>query len=171
MTTVRNVPYPAMRSIAIRYGFITLISLIVYFLVMWQMDLVKYTSLRFVNYALVFAGMYFMLRAVRRQDNRNKTDYLPGMGVLYMFAAFVSISFGIFTFIVTILNPAFLPIVADSIPNGQNLSPLLAGFAIASELFLFSVIIAFAVLMLFKRDRVSNATKMPGNSEYSNRSY
>ena len=161
MTTQKNVPFPAMRYLAMKYGAYVLVALIGYFLIMWKFDLVKYSSLHFINYAIVFAGMYSMLSEVRRQDHKNKTDYLPGMGILYMFIAFVSVSFGIFTTIITSINPDFLPVISDSIPNGKDISPLLAGFAVASETFLISVILAFAMLMLFKRDRIKNATVMP----------
>ena len=165
MSTQKNIPLPLMRNLANKYGSIVLVVLMAYFFLMWQLDMVKYISLHYVNYIIIFAGMYYMMKEVRRKDHRNKTDYLPGMGILYMYAAYVALTFGIFSMLVILFNPDFLPLISDSLPYSEKLSPWLACFAVASEMFLFTIILAFATLMLFKRDRVPNATKVPDKND------
>ena len=171
MATIENVSFTSMRAIAIKYGLLTLLALIAYFLLMWDLNLIKYTSLHFVNYVFIFIGMYLTLKELRKQDHNHRTDYLPGMGVLYMYAAFVSVSFGFIMMITTWQDTTFHAQLASAIPHWGDLTPPMIGFEVASEVFLFSVIMALTVLMLFKRNRMPNNFKIMKRNEEAKHSH
>ena len=160
MATIENVSFASMRAIAIKYGLLTLLALIAYFLLMWDLNLVKFTSLHFVNYVFIFFGMYLTLAELRKRDHFHRTDYLPGMGVLYMFSAFVSVAFGFFMMILTWQDQTSQSQVGDAIPHWGILTPPMIGVWVASEIFIISVAMGLTVLMLFKRNRISNSSKI-----------
>jgi hypothetical protein len=164
MKPVKSLHDVSSKWVAIKYGVLTTLTMIAYFMLVRELDAIRITGLRFLNYAIVFVGMYLALREYQEKRHTHSTNYFRGMGMLFILSGVCCLSFGLFMVIVSWVDMNFLSLVSTQMPHSGVLTPVMVGFEIASETFLISAILIMMVLMLFKRNHTARLRKAGENN-------
>jgi hypothetical protein len=139
------------RPIVIKYGLITAAMLIVYFLIMSSSGLLRYSGLRFFNYALLAAGLSFAFTEAKRKMRNHNITYLPGLGMGFMMVLVTAIIFSVFVFIYAqVINTSFLDMIWPglSYSNGKAYA---IGIYVFGETLAFGLLLDIILIQVFKR--------------------
>ncbi len=132
-----------------KYSLLIAAGLIIYFLLMAQFQLTETIELRFMNFFIVFIGLFAVIKRSMRGENAN---YLRSFGRGALVGILSSVLFGFFMFIyLRILNPDFMLYLNANAPFGELLSPGSAAMVVMMEGAASSMIISFALLQLLKK--------------------
>ncbi|MBT1703153.1 DUF4199 domain-containing protein [Chryseosolibacter indicus] len=114
------------------YGTIIALGLIVYFFIMYAAGLVNVIALRFLNLAIVMAGVYFALKQFKRTHN-GKLDYFNAL-VIGCSTVLVGVAtFTVFLFVYLNLDKNLMSSLAENQPLGYYLDPYIASAAVFFE--------------------------------------
>jgi amino acid transporter len=142
-----------MRATGIKYGLIAAASMIIYFIIMRIVGLVHFVELRFLNYLIVAVCMYKALHTLGSIKHPERLPYFKGMGVEYWVAIVSAVVFGIFLFIYSSIDHAFVKMMEPRLPYDGKLTPAMIAFEVFSEIIIISIVLNLMVLMIFKRNR------------------
>lgn len=138
------------KHIPLRYGIVTAIVLIAYFLIVKLFNLHENIWLRLLNGAIVAYGIYASIR-YKRLVLREKFDYYSGAitGIVTGFiATLIFVGFmGVYMFH---LDPAFPEMIMNTWIQGYNQGPGILLFIIAVEGFASTVVLTLAFMQKFK---------------------
>lgn len=84
-----------MEKIGIKYGLLTALGLVLYFLLMKVVGLVHIVELRFLNAIILTTGIILAIKALKNMK-QGKMKYLQGIGVAYITALVATILFASF---------------------------------------------------------------------------
>lgn len=145
------------RSIGIKYGIITAIAMMVYFLIMRALNLIQITEFRYINYIILAIGIYMAFLDEKRKLHEKEIDYLPGLGLGALTGAICALCFSLFVFIYSKIDQGFVTSISDKIPiwNPDLVNSYVIAMLTFSEIFALGIIIAFVFMQLFKRNRLS----------------
>lgn len=139
-------------KLPIKYGALTALGLIVYFVLMKLLGLETNFLLRIFNFVFIVAGIYAMYRAMYNAPN-DGPSYFAGLGsgiVLTVTAVIVFLVFlGAY---VTYFDPDFMQILEDSQIWGADLELVEITFAIFVEGLASGLIISFGLMQYFKKN-------------------
>jgi hypothetical protein len=146
----------SIRGIGFKYGILSAIAFIAYFLIMRAINLAQQTELRHLNYVFLAGGIFLALNEIRHKIHTHRINYLPGIGVGLWASVVSSVIFGIFMVVYTgAIEPGFLERIKPSIPASIHLNAGMVGFVAFGETMVWGVIISFVLMQLFKRNRTS----------------
>jgi len=143
---------PSIHKIGFLYGSITAIMMIVYFIIMWLLNLIEYAGFRYVNYLFIGLGIFLAYRSTLGKIHRLHLPYLQGLLMGLWTYGFAAIVFGIFVGIFAAANSGFLPAIAPKIPIDGPLTPFMAGFLVFAESFIIGVVWTLILMQYFKRE-------------------
>jgi amino acid transporter len=143
----------SIRKVGIRYGLISAGALILYFILMRIIGLVHFVELRFLNYLIIAVCMYKALHTLGSIKHPERLPYFKGMGVEYWVAIVSAVVFGIFLFIYSSIDHAFVKMMEPRLPYDGKLTPAMIAFEVFSEIIIVSIVLNLMVLMIFKRNR------------------
>ena len=144
-------------SVALRFGFITALGLITYFLAMKLIGWVHIVELRVLNFLILAAGVTMAIRYFKR--TLGSLAYLKGMGVGFFTAMVAVITFALFLLIyLWQVDPGFMELVQQQESLGRYLDPLTVAFTITMEGFGSGYLITFIVMQYMKRSHLQNSS-------------
>ncbi|RNL81865.1 DUF4199 domain-containing protein [Sinomicrobium pectinilyticum] len=138
------------KHIHLRYGIVTAIVLIAYFLIVKLFDLHENIWLRLLNGVIVGYGIYASIR-FKRLVQREKFDYYAG-ATTGIFTGFIAtlIFVGFMSIYMFHLDPAFPETIMNTWIESYNQGPGILLFIIAVEGFASSVVLTLAFMQKFK---------------------
>jgi len=139
-------------NISIRYGLMTTVWLIAYFLIMKLVGLVHILELRTLNFMFLVGGIYLAIR--RHKKNNDSTTYLQGIGIGLLTSAVAVLPFALFIFIYLQLDQGLLNYIIEQDQFGQHLNPYILSFIVAFEGFFSGMILTFIIMQYMKRSHV-----------------
>lgn len=145
-------------KLPIKYGAITAVGLIAYFLLMKVLGLETNFFLRIFNFVFIIAGVYFLLNAMFKSSD-NEFSYFAGLGAGIVMTVTAIIFFLVFLgAYVTYIDPKFMEVLEDSQMWGANLELFEIAFAIFVEGLASGLIISFAMMQYFKKQITSKGS-------------
>ena len=135
----------------IKYGLLTALVLIVYFLLMKLAGQESNFALRFLNFFIIIGGCYFLLRNMYSGPDAD-SSYFNGLisGVVLTVTAVITFT-AFMAVYVLLIDPSFMSVLENSQIWGSHLELEQAAFAIIIEGIASGVVISFALMQHFKR--------------------
>jgi hypothetical protein len=148
----------SIRNTGIKFGLVTALFCIMYFLIMCMAGFIQNTNLRFISYFILAGGIVFAYNEVKHNIHRHRLSYLPGIILGFVMAFITAITYAAFIFIYSrFIDVSFIPVVSRDLPfyNG-GLNAYIIGICIFFEAWVVGSFIAFTVMQYFKRNRSNN---------------
>jgi hypothetical protein len=140
-------------KIALRYGILTALALVLFFFFMKGIGLIEQYELRTLNIVILFTGIYLANRKYRKT---NTTDtYLGGIGVGLFTSAVTLILFSTFVIIYLANNTVFMETLQSHEYFGRYLNPYIAGFVIFLEGTISGLLMSYILMQYYKRSRLN----------------
>ena len=139
-------------NIAIRYGLMTTVWLIAYFLIMKLVGLVHILELRTLNFVFLVGGIYLAIR--RYKKHNDSTTYLQGIGIGLLTSGVAVLPFALFIFIYLQLDQGLLNYIIEQDQFGQHLNSYILAFIVAFEGFFSGMILTFIIMQYMKKSHV-----------------
>lgn len=138
-------------KLPIKYGALTAVGLIVYFLLMKLFGLETNFLLRIFNFVFIVAGIYALLKTLYSPPNEGPS-YFAGLGSGIVLTVTAIVIFLVFLgAYVTYIDPTFMQVLEDSQIWGADLELVEITFAIFVEGLASGLIISFALMQYFKK--------------------
>lgn len=151
-----------MERIGIKYGLLTALGLVLYFLLMKVIGLVHVVELRFLNAIILTIGIIMAIKALKNVK-QGKMKYLQGIGVAYITALVATVLFAIFMVVyIKAFDDKLLEVLTAENLFGERMSitPGLVIFIVLMlEGMISGVMIGFIAMQWFK----SPDHKLPGS--------
>lgn len=145
-------------KLPIKYGALTAVGLIAYFLLMKVFGLETNFFLRIFNFVFIIAGVYLLLNAMFKASD-NEFSYFAGLGAGMVMTVTAIIFFLVFLgAYVTYIDPKFMEVLEDSQMWGADLELFEIAFAIFVEGLASGLIISFALMQYFKKQITSKGS-------------
>lgn len=145
-------------SIAVRYGLLTSVSLIAFFLLMRMVNLAQNQELRVLNIIILTAGIWLAVSKLKKVEG-NTMEYLNGVACA-MLTALVGVgSFAVFVCIYLLIDTDLLKMLQQRSIVGNYINPFSGAAAIFMEGIFSAAIISLGVMQYFK---VSMLQQMSG---------
>ncbi|MDE0470855.1 MAG: DUF4199 domain-containing protein [Ekhidna sp.] len=138
----------------LRYGLLTTIALICYFLLMRLLGLAEITELRSLNALIMFSGVFLTIKKFRNGDFDTAFGYLSGIAVGFFTGIVIAISFSLFIGIYIYFDPVFLAAIVADNPQKDFLNPLTAAMVIFIEAIASGFLFSYAAMQWLKEDKV-----------------
>ena len=139
----------SLESISIRYGLLSTLGLIAYFLIMKIVGLVYMVELRTLNFIILLAGIYTALKKFQK-TGKEPVTYLNGMALGTLTSAIAVIPFAIFIFVYLQVDNGLMEVIKNRDSFGTFLNPYMLAFVIGFE-GIFSGLILTFILMQWMR--------------------
>lgn len=151
-----------MEKIGIKYGLVTALGLVLYFLLMKVIGLVHVVELRFLNALILTIGIVMAIRALKNMK-QGRMRYLQGIGVAYITALVATIIFAAFMVVyIKAFDENLLEVLTAENLFGERMSitPGLVVFVVLMlEGMISGIMIGFIAMQWFKRPD----HKLPGS--------
>jgi hypothetical protein len=148
---------PSISEQSIRNGLLTALALVAYFMLMNFLNLTHVLWLRYFNFIIMTAGVFYSIKIYKSKVQPEKLNYLEGLAVGFL-TAFVSVfSFSFFIyFYLRSLNPGFMDYLHANEFMGQYLNAGAASFIIFIEGISSGAIASFVSMQYFKGSLLKN---------------
>lgn len=143
----------SIESTAIRYGLITFIGLVVYFLLMKWIGLFEIHELRGLNFFILLAGIGGALKNYKENCNSDFV-YFQGLslGILTTLAAMIP--FGVFVFFYLVLDVSFMQNLIANEPFGRFFNPFILSFLVAFEGIFSGGLMSFGLMQYMRKSHM-----------------
>ena len=148
---------PSIHKTGFFYGGMAALMMIIYFIIMQQLNLIQYTGLRYVNYLFIGIGIWLAYKSTLNKIHRLHLPYLQGLLMGMWTYGFAALVFGVFVGIYASTNPGFLPMVVSRIAFDGTLTPFMAGFLVFAESFVIGIIWTLILMQYYKRENEQEA--------------
>ncbi|HEX9651540.1 MAG TPA: DUF4199 domain-containing protein [Cyclobacteriaceae bacterium] len=135
----------SIESISVRFGLLTTVGLLAYFLIMKFVGLVHIVELRTLNFLVLVIGIYKALKAFQK-NNEQPMGYLQGWGIGCLTSSVAVLPFALFIFIYLQLDPALMEYIRNRDEFGRFLNPYMLAFVIAFEGIVSGLVLTFILL-------------------------
>ncbi|MCZ6899890.1 MAG: DUF4199 domain-containing protein, partial [Bacteroidetes bacterium] len=124
-----NVEKLKIENVAIKYGLLTSVGLITFFLVAKLLGIVYFLELRILNLLFVMIGIFLAIRYYKK-NNSNMLTYFQGLGIGMLTTLLAVAVFAIFLVLyLTIIDPALMMYIKENSVFGRYLNPfIIEGF-------------------------------------------
>jgi len=137
------------QNMAIRYGLMTTVWLIGYFLIMKLVGLVHILELRTLNFMFLVGGIYLAIR--RYKKHNDSTTYLQGIGIGILTSAVAVLPFALFIFVYLQLDQGLLNYIREQDQFGQHLNSYILAFIVGLEGFFSGMILTFIIMQYMRK--------------------
>ena len=149
--TSRNL---SVEKVAIKYGLIIFLSLVLYFFFMKLVGLFEIHELRGLNFFILFAGVWKSLTYYKKKAG---LDYFEGIGLGSLTALIGVIPFAVFIFFYLHADTQFMANIIATEVYGDYLNPYILAFLIAFEGGISGVLVSFGMMQYLKKSRMVSA--------------
>lgn len=136
-------------KLTFKYGILTFLVLVIYFLICHIAGLTSFLELRFFNGLVLLVFVCMALK--KRYAVVPKPSYVEGIGIALGICAVASILFTVMVWLFLTNNETFMNHLIIRAPFGKHLTPFLSAVAIFAEGFGSGVVISFAAMQYFKK--------------------
>ncbi len=140
--------------IAEGYGIKIAVGLVAYFIVMRLLDLGHIVELRFMNLAILTAGVHAALKQFRK-THEDHLNYFRGLITGVTAAGIGSLLFGLFLFTYMQMDAQLMESIRVNEPMGRFLNPYIASFIVVLEGFFSGFLVTFVLLNWVTTDEVN----------------
>ena len=140
----------SIERIAIRYGLLTSIGLIAYFLIMKLLGLVHIVELRVFNVFILGYGIWLGLKQYL-DESGNRMVYLQTFALGSLTAVSAVVPFAIFIFSYMSWDVQFMNTVIENEWFGSYMNPYIVAFLISFEGIISSFFITFTIMQYMKK--------------------
>jgi uncharacterized protein DUF4199 len=143
----------SIESIAIRYGVITFLGLVAYFMIMKWAGLFEIHELRGLNFFILLAGIGYALKFYK--DNCNdEFSYFQGLSLGMLTTLTAVIPFGIFIFFYLVFDVSFMQGLINNEPFGRYFNPFILSFLVAFEGIFSGGLMSFALMQYMRKSHM-----------------
>ena len=146
---------PAVEKVAIKFGLIVFISLVLYFLFMKFVGLFEIHELRGLNFIILIIGVW---RALNYYRKRKDLEYFEGIGLGSLTALIGVIPFALFIFFYLQTDTQFMANIVANEAYGEYLNPYILAFLIAFEGGISGVLVSFGMMQYIKKGHIRSAS-------------
>jgi hypothetical protein len=136
--------------IAIRYGIMTLVGLVGYFLIMNLLGLIYIVELRIFNLFILTYGIWLALKEYLKQTG-DETVYLRTLALGVFTSLTAVIPFALFILFYMQYDTTFMQHIVENEMFGQYLNPFIVSFLIFFEGMISGFFIAFTLMQYLKK--------------------
>ena len=140
--------------IAENYGLKIAAGLILYFMAMKLLNLSHHVELRFMNLAILTAGVYFALKHFKK-THEDSLNYFRGLITGVATAGIGSLLFGLFLFVYMQMDAGLMESIRQNEPMGRYLNPYISAFIVVLEGFFSGFLVTFVLLNWINTDEVN----------------
>lgn len=140
--------------IAENYGLRIAAGLIGYFLVMKMFGLSHHVELRFINLAILTAGVFAALKKFKRTHG-DSLNYFRGLITGVATSGIGALLFGVFLFIYMKVDADMMQSIIKNEPMGRYLNAYMASFIVVLEGFFSGFLVTFLLLNWVTTDEVN----------------
>ncbi|MBD2716844.1 DUF4199 domain-containing protein [Microvirga sp. STR05] len=133
----------------VRYGLLTALGMVVYFIVAALLGLADRIEFSFLNFAIMVVGICLSIHHFKQSRN-DRMPYLQGFGTGIVTAIVSSLAFGFFFIIFSLLRPDVMDQIHAQDFFGFELSVTIAFLAILLQGAMAGVIISLIAMQYFK---------------------
>jgi hypothetical protein len=144
----------SVEKVAIKYGLIIFLSLVLYFFFMKLIGLFEIHELRGLNFFIMIAGIWKALTYYKKKGN---LEFFEGIGLGSLTALIGVIPFAIFIFFYLQVDSQFLANIVAHESFGQYFNPYILAFLIAFEGGISGVFVSFGMMQYLKKGRMVSA--------------
>jgi hypothetical protein len=138
----------------VKFGLLTTMGLIAFFLLMRILGLAEITELRSLNALIMFSGIFLMIRGFRDGDFDAEFGYLTGISSGFFTGLIVALSFSVFVGLYVSIDPVFLAAIVADNPQKEYLNPFSAAMVIFIEAIASGFLFSYASMQYLKEDKV-----------------
>ncbi|WP_462248934.1 hypothetical protein [Ekhidna sp.] len=138
----------------LKFGLLTTVSLIVYFLLMRILGLAEITELRALNALIMFSGIFLTIKGFRNGNFGSGFGYLSGIAVGFFTGIVIAISFSVFVGLYITLDPVFLAAIVAENAQKEFLNPMTASMVILIEAVSSGFLFSYAAMQWLKDDKI-----------------
>jgi hypothetical protein len=131
-------------------GFLTSLSLVVYFLLMKAVGLNQVLEFRYVNVVFLITGILGTYYNYRRKVDTEGIEYLTGLKMGLRITLTAIIPFALFMAIYLRIDTDFMHYIREYAPFGRYLTPINAAGVVGVEGFISGGITSFMAMQYFK---------------------
>jgi Protein of unknown function (DUF4199) len=137
-----------------RYGIAIAAAFIVYFVLMYLLDMGSHVELRMFNLPILGAGVYFGLKKFKETHGKH-INYFRALATGVAISAIGTFLFAIFMFGFLKFHPDFMTWIMENEPMGRHLNPYMLSFIILLEGVFSGLLMTFVLLNWIDTDEVS----------------
>ena len=143
----------SIERIAIRYGLITFLGLVVYFLLMKWLGLFEIHELRGLNFFILLAGIGAALKHYKENSN-SEFMYFQGLSLGILTTLTAIIPFGVFVFFYLVLDVAFMQNLIANEPFGRFFNPFILSFLVVFEGIFSGGLMSFGFMQYMRKSHM-----------------
>lgn len=144
----------SVEKVAIKYGLIIFLSLVLYFLFMKLVGLFEIHELRGLNFFILFGGVWQALTYYKKKAG---LDYFEGIGLGSLTALIGVVPFAVFIFFYLHADTQFMANIMATEVYGEYMNPYILAFLIAFEGGITGVLVSFGMMQYLKKSRMVSA--------------
>lgn len=145
-------------SIALRYGLLTFVGLMAFFLLMRMFNLAQIQELRVLNMIILTAGIWLAVSKLKKVQGDNM-EYLNGVACA-MFTALIGVGcFAVFVCIYLLIDTALLRMLQERSIVGKYINPFSGAAVIFMEGIFSAAIISLGVMQYLKTSMLKQMQK------------
>lgn len=143
----------SIENVAIRYGVITFLGLVAYFMIMKWVGLFEIHELRGLNFFILLAGIGY---ALKHYKEKNKDDfvYFHGLSLGLLTSLVAIIPFGVFIFFYLVIDVSFMQNLIENEPFGQYFNPFILSFLVAFEGIFSGALMSFGFMQYMRKSHM-----------------
>ena len=143
----------SIESTAIRYGLLTFLGLVAYFMIMKWVGLFEIHELRGLNFFILLAGITTALKHYK--DNCNDDfAYFQGLSLGVLTALAAIIPFAIFVFLYLLVDVSFMQNLIANEPFGRFFNPFILSFLVAFEGIFSGGMMSFVLMQYMRKSHM-----------------
>jgi len=143
-------------KIAIKYGLLTFLGLIAYFLIMKLVGLVHIVELRVLNLFILSYGVWFAIKQYLKISG-NSFVYLQTLALGVFVSLVAVLPFAIFIFFFMSWDANFMQMIITTEWFGQYMNPYIISFLIFFEGMISGFFIAYTLMQYMKKSWTTSA--------------
>lgn len=136
----------------LKYGLVTSLALVAFFLLMKAFGLAQVTELRALNALIMLAGVFLSIRSTKKKKFTFEFNYLTGIATGFFTGMVTAASFAIFVGAYIYFNPAFLAAIVADNPQKDFLNPLTSAMVIFIEAIASGFLFSYISMQYLKND-------------------
>lgn len=142
----------SIERVAIRYGLITFLGLVVYFMLMKWAGLFEIHELRGLNFFILLGGIGY---AIKHYKTINEDFvYFQGLSLGILTTLATVIPFGVFVFFYLVIDVNFMQNIITNEPFGQYLNPYILSFLVVFEGIISGGFMSFAIMQYMQKSHM-----------------
>lgn len=141
-----------LESNSTKYGILTAVALVTYFLIMRAFGLAQNYQLRFLNGVIMFSGIYFSIVSYKKNQHHPRFEYLEGLGEGVFTALITAVIFTSFLIIYLLIDQPFMNQISQQQLWGHHVRLMGVAIIIFMEALVSGSLFSFICMQRLKQN-------------------